>query len=780
MGRAKYVVLQTGATLLLLGSLVVPIALETGIVHAIPSPGGDTTTLAADCSSASAIDENAATPEPDDPNVCLVVPTLENDGGSTPNSVRILSVSGGSLLQSNAGALTLGASGTILSLSGNDLILNFTPSANNTTASFTYAIVNPDNTSQNSNPSTATVPITPVDVAPELQTTNGTTGTGLAGTYYRTSKDLTTVPDDNDDPGNPTEPAITRLDPQVNFDTDVNTSTLQTMWGIPDVDPNDFSVRWTGDIKAPVDGTYNICANTDDGGRVWIDGTLVVDNYGTHAPEDVCSSGLSWTAGTQHSVEMDYYERGGGEEAQLLWQYTSGSGDQSQELIPTVDLFPGIIRPDLTYVVGQPAAVVDDALGLSDVDSPDMASATVTISTNCQPSEDELQFTNQNGIVGSYNASTCTLTLNGSASIADYQAAIRSVKYYDSEASPDTDSRTVQFSVNDGQKDSNDTFRNIDFSSEDSPPVISEGNSVTVDMDEDSSPTPFALTLDATDADNQSISWSVATAPAHGMASVGEPSNSTAITYTPNTHYTGTDSFVVQASDGDGGTDETTVHVVVAPHADTDGVSTTIEDAAPNGGDANNDGIPDSEQNNVTSLVDSATGSYASVAVPSSCSLSDVSVDTQASLADDSGYSYPLGLLNFTTECSGAPGFTTTITQYYYNPPNDNFVLRKFVNGTFQTIPNATFTRTTIGGEPVLEISYQVTDGGPLDADGVANGVIVDPAGPAVADPSLPAPDTGYGEPSRSTVAGTVLLVGTAISGATGLLLLFGQRKRDS
>jgi PA14 domain/Bacterial Ig domain len=780
MGRVQYIAAQTGLAVLLIGSTALPIVFETGIVHAAPSPGGNTTTLASDCSGSSNIDENAAQPESGNPNVCLVVPTLDNGGGGTPNSIRILSVSGGTLLTPSLGTITLGASGTILNLSGsstNELLLNFTPTPNNTTASFAYAVVDPDNTTQNSSSSTATIPITPVDVAPTLKTSNGSAGTGLAGTYYRTSKDLTTVPDSNDTAGNPSEPAITRLDSQVSFNTSISGG-LTTVWGIPDVEPDDFSVRWTGQIKAPVDGTYTIQTVSDDGVRVWIDGNMVIDDYSTHAPT-TDTANLNFTAGSMHSIEIDYYERGGGEEIQLEWAHPG----QTTQLIPTQYLYPGIIRPDMTYVDGQPAAIVDDALELADVDSTNMASATITVSSNCQSSEDELEFTNQNGITGSYDSSTCTLTLTGSSSVAHYQAALRSVKYYDSNSLPDTDTRTLQFSVNDGEKDSNDSFRNIVFAGVDNPPVISEGDSVSVNMDEDGDPTPFSLTLDATDPDNQSISWSVVSQPSHGTAGVGDPGNSTTVSYTPDAHYTGNASFVVQASDGDGGTDTITVNVVIAPHSDGDGVSTTEEDSAPNSGDANNDGTPDSLQNNVTALIDSVTGNYAAVAVPSGCSLSGVSMSNQTALASDPEYTYPLGLANFTANC-GTPGFTTTITQYYYDPPGDTFVLRKFVNGEYQTVPNATFSRQTIGGQSVLVVSYQATDGGPLDADGTANGIIVDPAGPAVSvvpktgTPStgISTPDTGYGEPTPSDLLIKMLVVSAIVSVSAGLLLYIVAR----
>lgn len=163
---------------------------------------------------------------------------------------------------------------------------------------------------------------------------------------------------------------------------------------------------------------------------------------------------------------------------------------------------------------------------------------------------------------------------------------------------------------------------------------------------------------------------------------------------------------------------------------DNDGITNAVEDAAPNGGDGNNDGTPDKTQSNVTSFVDSVTNNYATVAVDNACTLTSLSGQNQSGTTDGD-YSYPLGLLNFTANC-GTPGFTTTVTEYYYDPPTDTFVLRKLINSTYQTISGATITRQSIGGHQVLVVSYPVTDGSSLDADGLKNGIIVDPAGPAV------------------------------------------------
>lgn len=205
-----------------------------------------------------------------------------------------------------------------------------------------------------------------------------------------------------------------------------------------------------------------------------------------------------------------------------------------------------------------------------------------------------------------------------------------------------------------------------------------------------------------------------------------------------------------------------TSSLVVTNDNDGDGIINSTEDAAPNSGDANQDGTVDSSQLNVTSLVNTATGEYTSLQVDDDCELSNTRVKRVSELGNDSGYSYPLGLLDFTADC-GTPGFTTTVTQYYYDPPTQNFVLRKFANGSYQTISGATMSLQTIGGRQVLVITYQVTDGGPLDADGLVNGVIVDPAGPAtavstVSSIGLSAPDTGLQHTSTTLFIGSIII----------------------
>ena len=97
-----------------------------------------------------------------------------------------------------------------------------------------------------------------------------------------------------------------------------------------------------------------------------------------------------------------------------------------------------------------------------------------------------------------------------------------------------------------------------------SSPAITEGDSVSVTMDEDGIPTKFDLTLNATDADSDGIRWSVSETPSFGMASVSSAkAQSKKIYYNPPADWSGTDNFEIQVSDEWGGTDSITVRVTV-------------------------------------------------------------------------------------------------------------------------------------------------------------------------------------------------------------------------
>ncbi len=120
------------------------------------------------------------------------------------------------------------------------------------------------------------------------------------------------------------------------------------------------------------------------------------------------------------------------------------------------------------------------------------------------------------------------------------------------------------YKANDGTVDSNSPSVSVTVNSINDAPVIAESDPVAVSMSENGAPVAFALTLNASDIDGDPISWNISTPAAHGTAGASGTGLSKAITYSPNTNYSGADSFVVRVSDGIGGIDTLTVNVTIS------------------------------------------------------------------------------------------------------------------------------------------------------------------------------------------------------------------------
>jgi hypothetical protein len=174
-----------------------------------------------------------------------------------------------------------------------------------------------------------------------------------------------------------------------------------------------------------------------------------------------------------------------------------------------------------------------------------------------------------------------------------------------------------------------------------------------------------------------------------------------------------------------------------APDADSDNISDTTEDAAPNSGDANDDGFADSEQANVTTFVNNQTNKYMSLKTPCDNNY-NVQSGGESSGSPDSGYAYPAGLMAFVIRGCDV-GDTVSVEVYYYGTYNpSDYVARKRIGGVYTTIPGAVFTNVTVGGQSALKLTYSIKDGGPLDDDGIEDGNIVDPVGPGLQNVGTP------------------------------------------
>ena len=140
----------------------------------------------------------------------------------------------------------------------------------------------------------------------------------------------------------------------------------------------------------------------------------------------------------------------------------------------TVNLVPVVTTTSaaLSYIENAISAI-DSAIIVSDVDSVNLASATVSITSGFILGQDFLNFTNQNGITGTYNSSTGILSLTGSSTVANYQTALRSITYTNNSDSPNTNTRTIGFRVSDGTASSIQRTRNITITAVNDAPIVS-------------------------------------------------------------------------------------------------------------------------------------------------------------------------------------------------------------------------------------------------------------------------------------------------------------------
>ena len=116
---------------------------------------------------------------------------------------------------------------------------------------------------------------------------------------------------------------------------------------------------------------------------------------------------------------------------------------------------------DLGYTENAGLKSVTGALVLEDQDNSALVGgAGVSISNGFVVGQDTLIFNDPSGkIHGSYNPLTGVLTLINAtatpATVAEWQAALRSVKYLNASDDPNTQTRTISFQVDDGEVGSN-------------------------------------------------------------------------------------------------------------------------------------------------------------------------------------------------------------------------------------------------------------------------------------------------------------------------------------
>ena len=155
--------------------------------------------------------------------------------------------------------------------------------------------------------------------------TGGNCTGGLKGSYFN-NKTLTGTP------------ALVRTDATVDFDWTSGSPA-------PVINADNFSIRWDGQIEAPVSGIHTFTTTSDDGIRLWVNNVLVIDKWIDQAPTQ-WSGTINLTAGQKYAIKIEYYENGGGAVAKLNWSYAG----QAVQIVPTSRLCstPDVVAFDPT------------------------------------------------------------------------------------------------------------------------------------------------------------------------------------------------------------------------------------------------------------------------------------------------------------------------------------------------------------------------------------------------------------------------------------------------
>jgi outer membrane protein OmpA-like peptidoglycan-associated protein len=88
----------------------------------------------------------------------------------------------------------------------------------------------------------------------------------------------------------------------------------------PGIDQEAFSVRWTGKLYAPSEGTYNFIVNTDNGMRVWVDGRLLMADWDVYTL-NTFKKEMRLAAGRYYDLKVEYNNFKGPAVFRLAWEY---------------------------------------------------------------------------------------------------------------------------------------------------------------------------------------------------------------------------------------------------------------------------------------------------------------------------------------------------------------------------------------------------------------------------------------------------------------------------
>ncbi len=203
---------------------------------------------------------------------------------------------------------------------------------------------------------------------------------------------------------------------------------------------------------------------------------------------------------------------------------------------------------------------------------------------------------------------------------------------------------------------------------------------------------------------------------------------SRSLVITPVESATGKTLITVYAQDPSGGSTSVTFLMVVgtSTDADLDGVADSIEDAAPNGGDMNHDGVPDRHQVNVASTSTANSLGYINVAVADSVTIDRIVPQPAPAITGEAaGVEFPVGLVRVEVSVPYGGSQSIHLQSSFQNAPLNTCFQYETSEGAGATWHRMIFDQSQGAHIYADRITIDATDGGSFDLDGVADGHII-------------------------------------------------------
>ncbi|MEW6129539.1 MAG: glycoside hydrolase family 3 C-terminal domain-containing protein [Acidobacteriota bacterium] len=126
------------------------------------------------------------------------------------------------------------------------------------------------------------------------------------------------------------QPALVRTDEQINFD-----------WSrgrpAPQINEDNFSVRWTGKFTPPESGKYQLGAIADDGVRLYLDGKLLIDAWAVEQANQIRTTlkEVTLEAGRDYDIRFEYYDDTRSAIAKFVWAFPRFTERLIEEAVAT-------------------------------------------------------------------------------------------------------------------------------------------------------------------------------------------------------------------------------------------------------------------------------------------------------------------------------------------------------------------------------------------------------------------------------------------------------------